>query len=489
MLQDGIYWKGGMPPFYRLLQLNVVSGATSAEAHDALSELWRMLDRLRQGEVEDLRKELRPGDPDVVLDGGELQVLLGFGARLFDETIHVPPLVDPSEKPRLLNYLQSRHPSAPFPRLKWQDHENPRLRPEHENTTQTDFALQFTGTSELTVNRAIVEVQKSIYDHDMPLHIANFFSGFRREDKRSWIDFHDGINNMTPDQRFVTMEVQNQDKAWLRGGTYMSFFRIHVDIDAWRKLSRGFQELIVGRNKLTACPVDDTTQPDEQVEVQPVFQAGCPVSGDLPAEMTETFQEAPQPSDQIAIAAHIFRSNLNRTDPSLPSSNRIYRQGYEFLEASTEGGLLHGLNFVGFVRTPKFVNDILDSMGWLGDSNFGGLETANAQQPPSIDLMRLLHGCYYAVPPIASPFPGSDLLISGAGPLVAAVDDGQSTSGEDVQAIAGIGQVYARLLNEAGIFTVSDLATHDYSAMEDGIPEIVKIAIERGWVSEATKLV
>lgn len=489
MLQDGIYWKGGMPPFYRLLQVNVLPGATPVQVHDALSQLWTMLDALRRGEVQDLRKELRPGDPDVVLEAGELQVLLGFGARLFDGAIHSPPLVDPDEKPRFLTAFDTRQPTMPFAKLKWRNHKDPRLHPKHPNSTQSDLALQVTGTSELAVNRAIVEVQKCIHDNDMPLHIANFFSGFRRDDKRSWIDFHDGINNMKPAERFVAMEVQNQDKAWLRGGTYMSFLRIHVDIEAWRRIPRGFQELIVGRNKLTACPVEDTTQSDGQSNVQPVFQGGCPMSGHLPDMMTTDFQKAPQPTDRIALAAHIFRSNLNRTGGAQAASSRIYRQGYEFLEPSSEGGLLHGLNFVGFVRALKEFTDILDSAGWLGDANFGGLETASENEPPSIELMKLLHGCYYAVPPMGSPFPGSNLLLSGASPQVASVDSDKLTSGRDVREITGIGQVYQRLLNDVGIFTVSDLAKHGHNSMDDGTPEIVKIATERGWVSEAAKLV
>ncbi|WP_461427686.1 hypothetical protein [Gymnodinialimonas sp.] len=478
-----------MPPFYRLLQVNITSGATPARVHDALSQLWTMLEALRRGEVQDLRKELRPGDPDVVLDAGELQVLLGYGGRLFDDALHVPPLVDPDEKPRFLQPLDTRQPTAPFARLTWLDHEDPRLHPQHPNTTQSDLAFQFTGTSELAVNRAIVEVQKCIHDNDLPLRITNFFSGFRRDDKRSWIDFHDGINNMTPPERLVAMEVQNQGKAWLHGGTYMCFLRIHVDIEAWRRIPRGFQELIVGRNKLTACPIEDTTRSDAQSDVQPVFQSGCPMSGNLPAMMTTDFRDAPQPTDRIALAAHIFRSNLNRTGGPQSASSRIYRQGYEFLEPSPDGGVLQGLNFVGFIRDLKEFIDILDSVGWLGDANFGGLETATENEPPSIELMKLLHGCYYAVPPMGSPFPGSDLLLSGTTPLVASAEGVQSTPQSDVREIAGIGQVYQRLLNEAGIFTVADLAMYEGGLADDSTPEIVKIAIERGWVSDAAKLI
>ena len=39
----------------------------------------------------------------------------------------------------------------------------------------------------------------------------------------------------------------------MRGGTYMAFLRLDVDLAAWRALSRAEQELAVGRDKLTGA--------------------------------------------------------------------------------------------------------------------------------------------------------------------------------------------------------------------------------------------
>lgn len=492
MLQDGIHYRGGgKPACYRLMQVNVAAGASSSDVRSSLSATWEMLRLLRQGEVSDLRKELRAGDPDVILDNGNLSVLIGYGARLFDEDIHSPSLVKAADQPRRLKYLRFGNASAPFNRLKWFDSNDPILNPKHKYSTQSDLAFQFTGDTDLTVNRAIVETEKFIKDNELPLYICSVHAGFKREDKRSWIDFHDGINNMTPNDRLIAMEIKGGDREWLTDGTYMSFLKIHVDLQIWRSLTRETQELIVGRNKITACPIVDTNQNPATGAVEPVFQSGCPIQHTLPNPMPQEFEAPPQPSDAIAQSAHIFRSNLNRGSPVQSANNRIYRQGYEFLEfESSRNKLLQGLNFVGFHRTPKFLTDILGQAFWLGDANFGGLENSSASNPPSIELMLLLHGCYFGVPKVADPFPGADLFEDVSELLVAALPS-DGPLGKPVTEVKGIGKKYGELLEAHEIRSVADLANLDIEQVQDGegrLPEIIEMALERGWIDVAKRL-
>lgn len=494
MLQEGIEYKGGgKPPCYRLMQLNIQRGAASHEVRSALTEIWAMLQRLKRGEVSDLRKELRTGDPDVVMPSGNLSALIGFGARLFDEDIHNPPMTDRANQPRRLKYLRSKSTSAPFNRLKWMDPHDPMLDPNHDFSSQSDICIQFLGDNELTVNRAVVETEKSINDISAPFYISGLFDGFKREDKRSWIDFHDGINNMTPANRLIAMEIKGGDREWLRNGTYMSFLKIHVDLKAWRSLPRHVQELIVGRDKITACPIVDSSSDLVGGFKTPVFQSGCPATHTLPNQMDPAFQAPPQPSDAIAQAGHIYRSNLNRGSPVQSANNRIYRQGYEFLEFdSDKRQLLNGLNFVGFHRTPKFVTDILGQAFWLGDSNFGGLEGTTPSNPPSIDLMLLLHGCYYGVPKSADPFPGAELFEDRASILVASAAPASSAATSPVTAVNGIGDAYATELGGLGINSVADLASIDLDAHRTPtgeLPRILELAKKRGWVESAKVLV
>ena len=406
MIQDGIYYQGGKPSAFRLVQLNFHDGITPQDAKNSLALIWEMLTDLTEGKVSDLRKELRATDPDVILSTGELKVLLGYGARMFDPEFHSPILTEPSNKPRRLIYLRNNNENTPYSKLTWSNHRNPRISPSHELTTQSDFSIQLTGNTELTVNRPIVELEKLIRDHGLPVTITNFHRGFGREDKRSWIDFHDGINNMTHEERKIALEITGVDRDWLIGGTYLSFLKIHVNLDVWRKLSREQQEFVVGRDKITACPITGSEEVDGGNKANPTFQNGCPISFDLSGGGVSFFNP-PQPGDDLAQASHIFRANLNRGSPSLEANNRIYRQGYEFLEFDPDVGLLHGLNFVGFHRSIKFLSDILSQNFWMGDVNFGGLEDSYADP---VKLMELLNGAYYAVPPKKGNFPGEELF-------------------------------------------------------------------------------
>jgi len=358
-----------------------------------------MVTALRSGVVRDLRAT-RGGEVDVQVPGGGLTCLLGIGARLFDERAHTPRLADRARRPWSLTPLRMG-PDAPFPSLRWLPEE--RLRP-----GEADLALQLIADREITVARVVVEVWKLIRDEDLPLAIVAVHRGFQRDDERSWIDFHDGVNNMAPDQRRQAIEVTVPDPPWMLGGTYMGFFRIDVDLPAWRALPRVQQEVVVGREKLTGCPLGQVRRtPDGSAEPVPDPPFPPPTTR-TPAQL-EAFRNPSKAGDRLVQSSHIHRSNFNRGTPDTPANNRIYRQGYEFLEVLPDGRLEVGLNFVSFQRTLAQLTNILRLPGWQGDSNFGGPNPA-APGEPDLLLMRLIAGGLYAVPPRADPFPGADLL-------------------------------------------------------------------------------
>lgn len=410
MLQNGIYHQGKVAQHFRLLQLNINNGATPTQTRHGLKLIWDMLAELTSGKVRHLRKEPRPNDPDVVVASGDLQVLLGYGRRFFDERCHTPKLTKPSNRPLKLVYLRSQHDAQPFPKLNWRDRTNGRLDPSQPNTTHSDIALQFTANTVLAVERAIVETSTLIRQEGLPFRIARFYGGSRRDDRRSWIGFHDGINNMSRAERQIAIEIEGGDKPWLVGGTYMSFMQIGVDLGVWDQLNRASQELLVGRDKITACPVVDSEPSLNETRTKPVFMSNCPMAHDLPAPVPPLVLDPPQPSDAVARAAHIHRANLNRLGPGQDANNRIYRQGYEFVENEPDGGVCQGLNFIAFHRRMRSITDILTQRFWMGDVNFGGVPEHNPNLPPPVQLMSLLHGAFYAVPPLTGDFPGSTLL-------------------------------------------------------------------------------
>jgi Dyp-type peroxidase family len=402
-LQDGIYFRSGERPgqCYRLLLLNIRSGATPDDARGAISAVWKTLQDLRRGVVRDLQPA-RPSDPEVSVPDGELTCLLGFGARLFNPDRHVPRLVNPDEKPWRLVTL--RGPGAPsFPHLPW-------VLEGKQKTGEADLAIQCIAETELAVNLAMVEVWKLVADQNLPLEVVTFHAGFGRIDGRSWIDFHDGVNNMEAGcERRSAIEVVVADPPWMEGGTYMGFLRLAVDLASWRRLPREHQEIIVGRDKLTGCPLEKVNR-EQNEKLVPVTPIGCPVSGAASGSLRPEDRDPSRPGDPLVQASHIHRSNRNRGRPDTDAQNRVFRQGYEFLEATAQGELSLGLNFVSFQRGLERLTNILRLKDWQGDVNFGGPANPKPQEPVPIELLSLIAGGFYAVPPKGEPFPGTEIF-------------------------------------------------------------------------------
>lgn len=405
-LQRGIHFRPGEAPpdFFRFATFNFKPETTPAAAAAALRDIWTVIGDLQKGIVRDLRAT-RDEDPEITVETGGLCALLAYGPRLFDTAKHQPPLTAAAARPDSLPYLRD----LPFRSLRWATSAVPA-------SAQTDFAIQFTGSTELSVTRPLVEIAKAIQDGDLPVKLVCFFSGLHRDDRRSWIDFHDGINNMRSEERQQAIEITQAPQEWLEKGTTLVFLKIAIDLEGWRRLTREQQEAIVGRDKLSGCPLEsaDITQEGGLAIRHP---AGCPVRQEITAAWAHDLVDPPQNADDIIRHSHIHRANLIRQGPRHDAANRVYRQGYEFVDSPPDGGVRVGLNFVSFQRRLEAVRDILGTNGWMGDVNFGGV-TAQGN-PPAIALMSLIAGGYFVVPPRGDPFPGAAIfeteqLVAGA---------------------------------------------------------------------------
>jgi deferrochelatase/peroxidase EfeB len=392
-LQEGIYITHGARPgrSYRLLLLDVEPDASPAAAREAIGEVWALLDELRGGHVRDL-VATREGDPAIVVPHGELTCLLGLGASLF---AHRAPLAPGDARPaQLLAFAPDG--ASPFPSL-----------PLAERTLQpgeADLALQFIAETELAVNRAVVEVCFLIEHRSFPLKVVAVHGGFNRDDVRSWLGFLDGINNLTAKERRPAIEVVDDDPPWMKGGTYMAFLRLAIDLPAWRRLTREEQEILVGRDKLTGCPLDRVGP-----NGVPVAMDECPFVGDPPGSVghLDPMRATDPRLDPRLEVSHVHRANLTRLPPG-EGSHRIFRQGYEFVEVLEDGRLRVGLNFVSFqCRLDRFTG-ILTTPGWLAAVNFGGRARRGERAP--IQLASVVAGGYYAVPPKGEPFPGAEIF-------------------------------------------------------------------------------
>ncbi len=396
-MQRGIAFRPGQRPLrcWRLLLLNVASGASGRELREAIAAIDKMLRDLGRGEVRDLAGQ--PADKAAAsveqFDG--LEHLIGFGRRLFDENAHDPRIVD-GDRPAHLAYLPVL---GPFPSLGWDAAYN------GVNRGEADIAVQFTADQVAAVNCAAVEVWKLVVDNGLPFKVVVSFDGFARHDGRGWLDFHDGVSNMVSTQRRQAIEASS-DPSWMSGGTYMAFLRLFVDLGTWRRLSRADQELLVGRDKLSGAGLVATTR-DAAGRVVPIPRPAVDAEDEDCAR--SDLIDPPQTVDPVIEASHVHRANQLRGSPLAAAALRIFRQGYEFLE-DVAGSPRVGLNFVSFQRNLAIINHLLHLRGWLGDVNFGGRHGAPEGEPPPIPLITVAAGGFYAVPPTGDPFPGADLF-------------------------------------------------------------------------------
>lgn len=364
-LQDGIYWDIGARPgkHFSMVLLRIRPGAAAAEIGSALGAVWRCCAELGRGIAPRLGAE-------APVPAGELSVLVGYGPDVFAApgvTAAAPEALGPHQQflaPRPGGHSRLLYGSG----LRY-------ATDVEVNPGGQGVCLQFIANSELAVHRAVVESGLAISSAapagaPPALSIAAVLGGFQRDDRRSWIDFHDGLSNLESGaERWQTIAVKPETAgadAWTVGGTYLAFLRIAIDLEVWRTLSLRGQEALIGRTRGTG-------------ELLP-----------------------------HAVDSHVQRVNHHRLPVERVDSRRLYRQGYDFFEPSAAPpGFRVGLNFVSFQDDPARLLHILTQPGWMGGVSFGGPDGAATP-----DFLSVRAAGVFWVPPAASgePFPGAALL-------------------------------------------------------------------------------
>ncbi|MEN1705268.1 MAG: peroxidase [Planctomycetota bacterium] len=388
LLQEGIYHAPGQrpPEHATFVFLRARESHSAADVYGTLKQIWSVLQQLRQGRV--------PSVPGVTVPTGNLSSLIGYGYNIF--TLQGIKKDRPASLGDDYRYLRPEvQGGGVFLR-------GSGLRYAEDvavNQATEDIVIQCIGETRLSVTRPVVEIQTTLRGMTDPaLEVAAVYTGFNRDDARSWIGFHDGISNIPSRHRWKAIETKT--RGWTKGGTYMSFIRIAVNLAGWERLTTLQQETAVGRDKVTGCPflaVDGGGQP--------IPAQGCPVSGSAdildPANRRFVEPTAPAVNDQVIIKSHVQRANnAHSTDWSSRSSLRVYRQGYEFFETGNDAADIRiGLNFISFQDTPERLIRILTQDQWLGGTNFGG-ETDEMNPIPELrTLLTVRAGANFLVPP------------------------------------------------------------------------------------------
>lgn len=398
---------------YAILFLRVAEGCSASVVGKSLKKLWKMYLRLKKGKVTDL--------PNTALPPGGLTSLIGFGPEIFKLSDIKKSMPNDMKGRQFLHPDEGGGPILKGCGIMYGNDE-------HVNVGLTEhIMIQFISDTQIATNRAIVETWKLLCFGESktePLHITNLYTGFRRDDARSWLGFHDEVSNMRnaeERQRAIVINVTNNNLQhrdyWTKGGTYLAFLRIGIDLGIWQKIDRKNQELVVGRDKLSGCPLVG------------IDRNGNPITNGKLGSYSKMLREHPdyfkrpivqnKGKDLIDINAslkilnqsHIGRTrHISKIDSKESTSHRIFRQSFEFLEPShRESGhpFKVGLNFVSFQNDPRRLFFILTDPNWMGNVNFGG--------PSSIQGMDKFLSVFAAgvffVPPVESPFPGASIFL------------------------------------------------------------------------------
>ncbi len=192
------------------------------EKYDTLNDIglvvgriWNRLNCLKSGVLYDLDIERKHRK------AGNLSVLIGYGSKIFD----IPGCF--KSKPVDISKLNFKNPNPAensIPILDGSDFRySANLAENHLLNDQ--IVLQFIAENEFYTNRAVVELWKELTESEkksVNIRISGLYFGFRHEDQRSWLGFHDGVSNLKPNERpYVIIinpkSVSNND-IWLVNG-------------------------------------------------------------------------------------------------------------------------------------------------------------------------------------------------------------------------------------------------------------------------------
>ena len=427
ILQEGIYYKNNQRAgnSFSIIFLQVSEGSTADEIGLVLKELWSMYEELKMGIQRDI-KEVNKRH----WYSGNLSILIGYGPRVFS--------IDGCrrQKPSGLEYHKKF--SNPFSRgggpiiegssISYADD----IRINHVSFEH--LLLQFIGDDNLTVNRAIVETWKLLStfknkQNEHVLSISKIYEGFQRNDGRSWLGFHDGVSNLASKDRFRAIAISNKalnvNDLWTENGTYMSFIRIAIDLDKWQRIEKEIQEIIIGRDKITGCPIIG-----KDSNGKPIKDARCPVKGthEVIERGNEVFREYPQIGSTVYKPissyeknleySHISRAKLSNINIRQDSSIKIYRQGFEFFESlDSFPGFRVGLNFISYQNDPSKLIRILQE-------GFGRNIHTNKESNTLEDYFSVRSAGIFLVPPLATNdlFPGMSIFLDSSKTIVKSVD-------------------------------------------------------------------
>ncbi|HYI39955.1 MAG TPA: Dyp-type peroxidase [Allosphingosinicella sp.] len=209
--------------------------------------------------------------------------------------------------------------------------------------------------------------------------------GFGRKDKREFLRFDDGIQNLQMSledlERLIYAEPTDGEPDWCVDGSYMVYRKIREDMPTWEGIAAGEQERMIGRRKDSGLPL--SRQSTGTGGFTPVFA---------------------HPADALdgPFNAHVrkVQPRRNRTDLfGLDDLERQFlRRPYPYFEGFDDRGRsINGLHFVAFMKNIQQQFEHVTNM-WQMNPDFpapgAGLDVLYAK-----GILSTVDGGYYFCPP------------------------------------------------------------------------------------------
>ncbi len=225
-------------------------------------------------------------------------------------------------------------------------------------------------------------------DRDM-IEVVSMESGFKRPDKREFLRFDDGIDNLRSAplgdlQRLVYVGDQDDEPDWCINGTYMVYRKIRENLPKWESIPQKEQEQFIGREKDTGKPLSRE------------------VTG--PENMTPIYPDPTDPKDG-PLNCHVRKVQPRRSDPDLfgleDTERRFLRRPYPFFDGlNTDGNTTAGLHFIAFMKSIQQQFEHVTNM-WQLNPDFP-VPGAGIDRLYDEDIFTTLGGGYYFCPPAPS---------------------------------------------------------------------------------------
>jgi deferrochelatase/peroxidase EfeB len=188
------------------------------------------------------------------------------------------------------------------------------------------------------VNVAILRSLAHGYVHKS-IGVRRIEQGFDRPDKREFLRFDDGIDNLV--NSAANRELDNMvyiadgdgEPSWCRGGSYMVYRKISENLPVWEHIKVHAQEEMIGRRKWENTPLSGGNAENPMIPVYP----------------------SPTDASGTPLTAHIRKVQPRRSYADLfgchDLERRFLRRPYPFFDGvDANGSVICGLHFIAYMR-------------------------------------------------------------------------------------------------------------------------------------------